>query len=63
MFYICSIIYLLFFRKFHRGTKVKLQLNELEMSSSFLGSSKHVTLLEADATLIGLHKKPPELKQ
>ncbi|XP_041361273.1 28S ribosomal protein S28, mitochondrial-like [Gigantopelta aegis] len=49
--------------KFHRGTRVKLQLNELEMSSSFLGSKKHVTLLEADATLIGLHRKPLDLKQ
>lgn len=44
--------------RYHRGVKVKLRLNDLEMSSSFLGSQKHVTLLEADATLIGLRRQP-----
>ncbi|KAK7091800.1 hypothetical protein V1264_009436 [Littorina saxatilis] len=44
--------------RYHRGVKVKLRLNDLEMSSSFLGSDKHVTLLEADATLIGLRRQP-----
>ena len=33
---------------------MKLHLQSLEMSSSFLGAEKHVTLLEADATLLGL---------
>ncbi|KAL8609431.1 hypothetical protein ACOMHN_006618 [Nucella lapillus] len=47
--------------RYHRGVKVKLRLNDLEMSSSFLGSEKHVTLLEADATLIGLRRQPPSL--
>ncbi|XP_076437857.1 small ribosomal subunit protein bS1m-like [Babylonia areolata] len=47
--------------RYHRGVKVKLRLNDPEMSSSFLGSEKHVTLLEADATLIGLRRQPASL--
>ncbi|KAL5015531.1 hypothetical protein ScPMuIL_009801 [Solemya velum] len=42
--------------KFHEGVRVKLQLNDMEMTSSFLGSEKHITLLEADATLLGIHR-------
>ncbi|XP_052086473.1 28S ribosomal protein S28, mitochondrial-like [Mytilus californianus] len=42
---------------YHRGVKVKLVLKDLEMSSSFLGSEKHLTLLEADAVLLGLLDK------
>ncbi|XP_013067327.2 28S ribosomal protein S28, mitochondrial-like [Biomphalaria glabrata] len=42
---------------YRRGTKVLLSLQCLEMSSAFLGSDVHVTLLEADATLLGLSKK------
>ncbi|XP_064652319.1 small ribosomal subunit protein bS1m-like [Lineus longissimus] len=41
--------------EYHRGAKVKICLHDLEMSSKFLGSEKHVTLLEADATLLGLY--------
>ncbi|XP_005103314.3 28S ribosomal protein S28, mitochondrial [Aplysia californica] len=40
--------------KYKRGTKVLLSLQCLEMSSAFLGSDIHVTLLEGDATLLGL---------
>ncbi|GFS20278.1 28S ribosomal protein S28, mitochondrial [Elysia marginata] len=40
--------------RYHRGTKVLLNLQCMEMSSAFLGSDIHVTLLEADATLLGL---------
>lgn len=36
---------------------MKLVLKDLEMSSSFLGSEKHLTLLEADAVLLGLLDK------
>lgn len=39
---------------FKRGTKLKIRLSDLEMSSRFLGSVKDITLLEADATLVGL---------
>jgi len=41
-----------------RGTNVLITLKCLEMSSSFLGSDIHVTLLEADATLMSLYKSP-----
>ncbi|GFN85418.1 28S ribosomal protein s28, mitochondrial [Plakobranchus ocellatus] len=40
--------------RYHRGTKVLLNLQCMEMSSAFLGSDIHVTLLEADAILLGL---------
>ncbi|KAL3889016.1 hypothetical protein ACJMK2_001451 [Sinanodonta woodiana] len=48
--------------KYKRGARVKLLLNDLEMSSAFLGSPKHVTLLEADCTLLGLHRWEEYLK-
>ncbi|CAL1537262.1 unnamed protein product [Lymnaea stagnalis] len=46
--------------QYRRGTKVLLNLQCLEMSSAFLGSDIHVTLLEADAILLGL--SPSERK-
>lgn len=42
--------------KYVRGAKVKIRLHDLEMSSHFLGAERNITLLEADATLIGLYK-------
>ena len=41
---------------YYRGVKVKLLLKDFEMSSSFFGSEKHVTLLEADGVLLGLDR-------
>lgn len=35
---------------------MKLLLKDFEMSSSFFGSEKHVTLLEADGVLLGLDR-------
>jgi len=42
--------------KYVRGAKVKIRLHDLEMSSHFLGAERDITLLEADATLIGLYR-------
>ncbi|XP_044270732.1 28S ribosomal protein S28, mitochondrial [Tribolium madens] len=37
-----------------RGSKVRLLIKELELSSKFLGYEKDITLLEADCVLLGL---------
>ncbi|KAM3728931.1 28S ribosomal protein S28 [Dirofilaria immitis] len=37
------------------GAKVLLRLHDPELSELFLGSTKELTLLEADATLLGLY--------
>jgi len=43
-----------------RGTEVRLLIKELELSKTFLGYDKEITLMEADAVLLGLHNAPAE---
>ena len=44
-----------------RGAEVRVMLKKMEMSQMFLGFEKELSLLEADAVLLGLHKPEQSL--
>ena len=56
------LCFVFLFRKYTRGTKVKVHIHSMEMSSKFLGAEEHVTLLEADGALLGLYDSDMETK-
>lgn len=46
------------YRDYVRGSKVRLRLQGLELSTKFLGATQEITLREADALLVGIVRTP-----
>lgn len=50
-------------RAYVRGAKVRVRINDLELSDRFLGSQIDMTLLEADVTLLGVVSTPARVEK
>lgn len=47
---------LFLWRDYVRGAKVRVRIDDLELSSKFLGANREITLREADGVLLGVNR-------